>query len=148
MRISNLKIQTNSLLTSLRKSLQVATLARFSRVLSKTELSLLSTRFAGIQRGRLQRFGKVGNGVEISDNRSVTDYWEIMDVDMRLHKEKICKIESEYGLSFADGNFISAFPYDVSKLQDNVAKFNEALFKLAKSTRIEPHERFDCRKTN
>lgn len=80
----------------------------------------------------MQRFGKVGNSVEISDNRSVTDYWEIMDVDMRLHKDKICNIESEYGLSFADGNFISAFPYDVSKLQDNVAKFNEALFKLAK----------------
>ena len=132
MRISNLKIQTNSLLTSLRKSLQVATLARFSRVLSKTELSLLSTRFCRDTTRAFATFWKKSNSVEISDNRSVTDYWEIMDVDMRLHKEKICKIESEYGLSFADGNFISAFPYDVSKLQDNVAKFNEALFKLAK----------------
>lgn len=104
----------------------------FTRTFENRVIVAIDTFLPGYDEGVCNVLEKVGNSVEISDNRSVTDYWEIMDVDMRLHKEKICKIESEYGLSFADANFISAFHYDVSKLQDNVAKFNEALFKLAK----------------
>lgn len=63
----------------------------FTRTFENRVIVAIDTFLPGYDEGVCNVLEKVGNSVEISDNRSVTDYWEIMDVDTRLPKKRYVK---------------------------------------------------------